>query len=138
MRQGSGSITGADREWLCSVDLFDPVGLCNGGNTYIHTLGQKNSQKGREMKTKSETNETRIYTGDSALDMSSELAEAAIACQHNGVRIEDLAQEHYNCSEASIVSGHLQIGNGGEWDGMTAQSGESVQAFLFWLEVQNG
>ena len=90
------------------------------------------------MKTKSENNEARIYKEDSALDMSAELAEAAIACHHNGVRIEDLAQEHYNCSEASIVSGRLQIGNGGEWDGMTAQSGESVQAFLFWLEVQNG
>jgi hypothetical protein len=90
------------------------------------------------MKTKSETNETRICQDESALDMSSELAEAAIACQHNGVRIEDLAQEHYNCSEASIVSGHLQIGNGGEWDGMRLPSGESVQSFLFWLEVQNG
>ena len=90
------------------------------------------------MKTKSETNETRIYTEDSVLDMSAELAEAATQSLQNGVRIEDLAQEHYNCSEAAIVSGHLQIGNGGEWDGMTAQSGESVQAFLFWLEIQNG
>lgn len=138
MRQGYGSITGADRERLCSVDLFAPVGCFNGSNTYIHTLGQKNSQKGREMKTKSETNETRIYTGDSALDMSSELADAATQSLQNGVRIEDLAQEHYNCSEASIVSGHLQIGNGGEWDGMRLPSGESVQSFLFWMEVQNG
>lgn len=72
------------------------------------------------------------------LDMSAELKDAAIACQHNGVRIEDLACEHYNCAEAEIVGGNLQIGNGGEWDGMKAQSGESVQAFLFWMEVQNG
>tara|TARA_R110002111_G_scaffold192884_1_gene258941 strand:+ start:551 stop:766 length:216 start_codon:yes stop_codon:yes gene_type:complete len=66
------------------------------------------------------------------IDQQEELQAAAEGCAHNGVRIEDLACEHYNCKEAEIIGGVLHIGQGG---GMTAKGGESVQAFLFWLEI---
>jgi len=66
------------------------------------------------------------------IDRKEELKAAAEDCAHNGVRIEDLACEFWNCTESAIIGGVLHTGQGG---GMTARDGESVSAFLFWMEI---
>ena len=71
----------------------------------------------------------------STIDQKEELQAAAEDCAQNGVQILDLAKEFWNCTEAEIIGGVLHTGQGGEWDGMTGRGGESVQAFLFWLEI---